>query len=48
MCEICRNQNSRTLLHSLNKFHLKCLKKVMLEKKIKSELKYGWFKYEFT
>ena len=48
MCEICKNQNSRTLVHSLNKFHLKGLKKIMLAKKEKSEAKYGFFLYEFT
>jgi hypothetical protein len=46
MCELCKTNNSRTLGHSLNKFHLKLLKKIMLQKKIKSEAKYGWFKYE--
>ncbi len=48
MCDICKNSNSRTLIHSLNKFHLKCLKKIMLAKKQKSEARFGWFKYEFT
>lgn len=45
MCEICQNLTLRTLSHSLNKYHFKRLKQVMLEKKIISQKKYGFFIY---
>ena len=46
MCEICKNNESRTYTHARSAIHKRKLLKLMKKKKRASEKKYGMFIYE--